>query len=655
MTVLSLDFETASKADLRKAGASAYAKNFSTVVLCLAWAFDNGPVRHVSRGVASLVTPVPTAVDDHIRSGGEIHAWNAAFEMAIIQHTLGIPVKAKQFVCTMQRSLYAGFPARLEDAASAMALPVAKDMEGYRLMMKMCKPRKDGSFWHDDPAEGPTMLARLGAYCMSDVIAERAAGHQLPDLPPMEQKVSLLDRLTNGRGVRLDLELVHAFIRIAQEETALLDRECAALTKGAVTKPGTQVKRLVDWLEAHGCKLDKVDKATVMETLETAFDAELPDDVCRVLAIRREVAKSSLGKLKAMIACVEDDERVRGTLQYYGAGRTGRFSGRLIQPQNFPRPSKAIPIRDIVPYVKTAPAKEATETLRTFWATPLEAVARCLRGTIIPGPGEKLLVFDFSQIEARVLAWLAGQDDILKVFANGEDVYTYTKDRLGLPHRDAGKVVVLGLGYGTGWKKFVELAKGYGLTLSPEESETIVNDWRRANSHIVRFWHDLDDAARAAIQNPRGPVSIHHTRMSLHVHANRDRMTIQLPSGRMLYYRNPRLEYDPVKSRDAIVFDGIDQTSKKWVPIRTWGAKLAENVTQAIARDVMAEAALRVEKTGTGELVLSVHDELVWEVPETGAVACMLIAKRLVELLPAWAEGLPVACEGGLMDRYGLK
>jgi DNA polymerase len=664
---LHLDFETASTVDLKRAGVSRYARHASTTVLCVAWAFDDEPVRwHCWQ---KFDRQLPQAIRDHILGGGTVHAWNTAFEMSILEHLFGIPVDPGQFVCTMQRSLHAGYPGALADAGPAMGLRTTKDADGHRLMMKMCKPRDkalaaaDGyanpaAWWHLDPVLGLDMLERLALYCVRDVAAERATGRVIPRLLPDEKLVSEMDWHANRRGVRLDIDLVERFIRLAEMETKRLDNECEIVTLGAVTSPGTQTERLRQWLAGNGCPLDDVGRETIAETLETAADAELPDAVSKVLSIRQRVAKSSVKKLKSMLASVDADERVRFVLQYYGAGRTGRWSGRLIQPQNFPRPAKAIPIDRVVDFVKHAFAKNSTEDaldlIRTVWGEPLEVIARCLRGTIVPAAGKVLVVFDFAQIEARVLAWLAGQQDILDEFASGRDVYAYTRDKLGLPTRDAGKVVVLGLGYGTGWKKFVELAKGYGLTVSPLESQHIVQSWRNANMHITGFWRELDVAAHTAITY-RVTVSC---RRGIKVLAKTGGngvplMTIQLPSGRHLFYRNPRLVSSPQAGRDEIVFDGVDQTTKKWTPIRTWGAKLAENVTQAVARDVMTEAARRIERRGFAtELILSVHDELIWEAGPDIYVTSM---KTAIETLPAWAWGLPVACEGGVMLRYGKK
>lgn len=649
MIHLHLDFESASRVDLKKAGASRYAQDPSTTVLCVAYAYDDGPVEKVILPTrAEMFSIVPA--NDFL-----IHAWNARFEDAILRHRFGISLPAEYFSCTMQRALYSGLPGKLEHAGPALRIPTVKDMAGHRLMLSMAKPKKDGSFWHQDPNEGRARLDALAAYCEADVEAERAIADYIPKLSSDERAVAVFDAITNQRGIRLDLPFVDRLITIAEAETRALNAECMVLTNAEVTSPGTQTDRLLKWFEAQGCPLPDVSKETIRETLETAEDAELPGHIVQVLGIRQKVAKSSVHKLKAMKACVDPDGRVRGTLQYYGA-RTGRWGGRLIQPQNFPRPE------DYAPRATAAVLKGMDNGgLRTFFDDPLAAVSSMLRSTIIPADGRKLAVFDFDQIEARVLAWLGGQQDILDVFASGTDVYEYVSDRLGLGSRKAGKVAVLGLGYGMGPKHFIEFAAGYGLTIGFEESQRMVFDWRQANPNIVSFWRQLDDGVRKAIGiNPAGiRIGLVEARVTLAKNGD-PLLTIKLPSGRHLFYRNIRLEDDPTHpGRDGIVYDGADPITKRWTSVRSWGAKFAENLTQAVARDVMVEAAMRIENWKAGDisldlkLVLSVHDELVWEAPSGIPDMGLQGIGSLVETRPAWAQDLPVRAKGSLMDRYG--
>jgi DNA polymerase len=354
-------------------------------------------------------------------------------------------------------------------------------------------------------------------------------------------------------------------------------------------------------------------------------------------------------------------DRVRGQLAYYGAFRTGRFAGRLIQPQNFPRAAFKT-MRLLMRYLVLA-AHVDVDFIRLCWGNPLDAVASALRGCLIPAVGKVFIVRDLSQIEARVIAWLAGQQDILDVFAAGKDVYTYTQILLGLRSRQEGKVVVLGLGFGMGPGRFQENAASNGLKFTAEECEHIVKEWRAANPKIVQFWWDLDNAAKNVIgdwhAHPAHPVTIRWVGKKIELQTSRARngsclLTILLPSGRRLYYRNARLEQDPDNAmRVQIVYSGVDTYTKKWTDVRTYGAKLAENITQAVARDVIVEAALRVDAQNLGKLVLSVHDELLFEVDELDAQACEGFISVEINARPNWAPDLPVASEGGILRRYG--
>ena len=612
--ILHLDFETCAEVDLRRMGADIYSRHPSLIVTVMAWAWDMDPVQ--SRTVPS---GFPPSVRDHLQNGGRFKAWNAAFEQAILVNHYGIKLDPSQAVCTMQAALHSGLPGALKDAGPAIGSTYLKNVSAHRLMMQMSKPRKiepDGTrrYWHVDD---PLKLRDLQAYCEGDVIAERDIDAMIAPLPPVELAVSRLDRAANGRGVRLDLNLVRALRFLARQETAWLNHACASLTGGEITSPGTQTAKLLKWLNDRSYLMEDVGKESVAAMLH-ALNRDFPGqrtDGQRVLEIRQEVARSSVKKLDAMLACAGPDDRVRGQLAYYGASRTGRFAGRLVQPQNFPRPPdpKAIQFDQagFTRFMLQSVARGGADSdfVRAVWAkSPLAAVAWSLRNCLIPGPGKAFVVRDLSQIEARMIAWLADQRDILEVFerhdkGDGEDVYVYTQNKLGLRSRQEGKVVVLGLGFGMGAKRFVDNAAKNGLALTLEQSEEIVRDWRDANQRIVAFWRKLDDVAKGLLRDFRGATLERgvNPRLSFCVSLARNGtclLTMLLPSGRRLYYRNARIEPDPECGRDAIVYDGVDQYTKRWGAIRTYGAKLAENATQAAARDVIVEAALRVRCAG---------------------------------------------------------
>ena len=602
MSVLHIDFETCSRLDLKRVGADVYARDPDLIVTVVAWAFDGGPVQSATNVNGWL----PPDVDNHLQNDGEFRAWNAGFEWAILTNHFGLKLDPAQAVCVQQKALHSGLPASLEDAGPAIGAAQHKDATARRLMLQLSKPRKNrnapDSFWHVDE---PLKLKALEAYCRQDVEAERAIDGMIADLPPAERAISILDRKANNRGVKLDLKFVAALKALALDETAKLNRECAGLTQGAVTSPGTQTAKLLAWLTGRGVQITDVGKEAVQEALQGGYDTL----TTRVLEIRQEIAKSSLKKLDAMQRCAGPGDRVRGQLAYYGAFRTGRFAGRLIQPQNFPRPL----IKDVSSFTRymlqsIARGGSDADFVRCVWGKPLDAIATGLRGCLVPAPGKAFVVRDLSQIEARVIAWLAGQDDLLKVFEDpANDVYVYMQRKLGLPSRQAAKAATLGLGFGMGPAHFVDYALTYGVAVSLQESEAMVKDWRAANNAIERFWYRLDDMAKVVLRGFNGsPFELQAT-SGISFCASRARngttlLTMLLPSGRRLYYRNARLVTISGDRRESIIYEGVDTYKKKWMDVRTWGSKLAENATQAAARDVIIEAGLRVDHKAWGTL-----------------------------------------------------
>ena len=664
MAVLHLDFETCSRLDLKRVGADVYSRDPDLIVTVIAWAFDAGAVQSTTN-----VQKLPTSVLAHLFNGGEFRAWNAGFEWAILTNHFGLRLATHQAVDVMQAALHSGLPASLEDAGPAIGAPQHKDATARRLMLQLSKPRKNrggpDSYWHVDEL---TKLDALEVYCRQDVEAERAIDGMIADLPPMERAISIMDRQANDRGVKLDLKFVTALKALALDETAKLNRECEGLTQGAVTSPGTQTARLLAWLNSRlPVPLLDVGKESVTSALRE-YDENSSSIPKRVLEIRQEIAKSSLKKLDAMLRCAGPGDRVRGQLAYYGAFRTGRFAGRLIQPQNFPRAT----IKDVNSFTRYMLRTKTPDAdfVRCVWGKPLDAIATALRGCLIPAQGKTFVVRDLSQIEARVIAWLAGQDDLLTVFEGGTDVYVYMQHKLGLPSRQAAKAATLGLGFGMGPKHFVDYAATMNVIVTAQESEAMVRDWRAANDRIQSFWYRLDDMAKECLRDwdkikRYDKTVMRSANQYVSFTASRARndtclLTMLLPSGRRLYYRNARLVRDPDKGRDSIVYEGVDTYTKKWTDVRTWGSKLAENATQAVARDVIIEAGLRVDHQGLGDLVLSVHDELVFEVDAAlggksvfGASYAAERIKQEIDKRPTWAVDLPVASEGGISYRYG--
>lgn len=642
-----VDFETASKVDLRKAGVWRYAEDPSTFLLCMSWAIDDGPIRSWKPG-----DKLPVEFLDHVRSGGEVHAWNAVFEIAIwqlvgVKQGLLPAINVAQFRDTMASAAYWGLPLSLDQAAHAIGARFLKDKAGHALMLRMSRPRsidkKTGavSWWHEDD---PARYKQLIDYNRQDVAAERNVSQLIPDLPREELDVWRADFAINRRGVKLDQTLIDAMKRVMEREKTRLDSELETVTGGAVTA-ATQVKKLTEWV-SQWATVQSLDKAGIAQLLSGATRLMLPGEAVRALEIRQEASKSSTSKLNAMLACVCSDGRVRGLMQYYGAFRTGRWAGRLVQIQNLPRPTTKHTAQLI--------ALMLAGTDVSPFISPLEAVSSCIRGCFVADTGKILTQNDLSQIEARVVAWLAGQDDILEVFKRGDDVYTYTALKAGSNDRQFGKVLVLACGFGMGGGKFQETAEGYGVVLAYDEADEAVRVWRENNPKIVRYWKLVQETCVRAIKNPGGTYSIGPLGRQVKIGVSTKGRTkgcllIQLPSGRYLTYRNAALEsgqYGP-----EITYMGLNQYNRKWERLRTYGGKLVENITQAAARDVLARATVQIERTLPG-IVMSVHDELVHESMSDLSVKAKNTLASIMDTPPSWAPDLPVASDGWQGQRY---
>jgi DNA polymerase len=491
MTVLSIDFETRSAVDLRKAGAHRYAEDPSTDIWCLCWAFDDEPVQTWRPG-----EPIPDRIFDHVFEGGLISGWNVGFERAIWNGVLGPRYgwpcpRLEQFEDTAAAGAAMGLPRNLGDAAKAMGTAFQKDDEGHRLMLRMAKPRRPrkgetptGLLWWDEPDR----IARLIAYCVDDVETERALRKVLVPLAPEERETWLFDQRMNDRGALLDLPLIHALQKIAVEATADLDTE---LEEVSGVEKTTQVARLSAWINEAGVECTSLAKGEIERMLAIP---DLPNSVRAALEIRRDGAKTSTKKLKAMLACVSRDGRGRGQHLYHGAG-TGRWSGRLIQVQNFPRGTGTV--KDPEAAVADFMRGDA-DWIRIGYGKPMNAVADMLRSCMMAAKGKRLLAADFSAIEGRVTAWLAGEAWKIKAFeandaGTGPGIYELTAagilskavEAIGKAERQAyGKVPELALGFQGGVQAFDSMAKIYRVDMAeayePLAANTDAKTWARA-------------------------------------------------------------------------------------------------------------------------------------------------------------------------------
>jgi DNA polymerase len=660
-TTLHIDFETYSACDLKAAGLANYADDMSTGVHCMAYAWGDGGVclwdAHGNNQIQL------DSVHAHVAKGGLVYAHNAAFELAIwnqvMQHSHGWPrLDPKQVRCTMAMAYAMGLPGSLDNAAAALGLEVRKDGKGKAIMLQLCRPKDDGKFW--TPADDPAKFEALYAYCKRDVEVERALHKRMMELSPAEQRVWQLDYTINQRGVRVDLPSIESAIALVEAEKKRLDADMLRATGGVVGKC-TEVQLLVKWIRSQGVEMPGLAKADVLDALA----GELPPQVEAALNLRREAAKSSTAKLVAMKERASHDARVRGIHQYHGAA-TGRWAGRGIQTQNFPRGMlKPHEVADAIAHLGDR------DYLDVMYAAPMDVIASCLRGMLTAAPGKDLCAVDFSAIEARVLAWLAGQESVLDIFRTHGKIYEHAA--AGIYHvpmesvtkaqRQIGKVAVLALGYGGGVGAFQSMARVYGVKVPDAEADEIKTSWRAAHEKIVQYWYDLEDAAIRALMRGGKHTAGAAGREATYVKSG-SFLWCKLPSGRVLCYPYPEIrtvETPWGAQKEALTYMTVADPNRKaktlpdpnasgsWQRISTYGGSLAENVTQAVARDLLSDAMLRFEQRGVN-IVMHCHDEIVAEV-ECGKSQVKELEAAVSEL-PSWAVGMPVSAEGWQGARY---
>jgi DNA polymerase len=633
-----LDLETSSTADLRLTGAQAYAEHPDTRVTVLCFAIDDDPVETVTD-----MRAVPRRFVDAVEGGAIVVAHNFGFEFNLYHHKLrplGWPViPLYQWSCTMARAYVAGFPGSLEMAGKAAKLKLTKDIGSRDLMLRMARPRTtvpEVTWWHET---SPEHFQRLVDYCVQDVQVERALDRAVPELSPRERAIFEADHRINQRGLAIDLALVERLRELAEAAKAQLTRTLIQVSNGQITTPN-QVARILEWLAFRGVQLDDLRRHTVKAQLDKPTLQGTPRTV---LQARLDASRASTAKLDAIAAARSPDGRLRGCFQYYGAARTGRWAGRRVQPQNLYRGS----IKDI---------PNALVSVMRPWTTPgdLEAlyedsamgvVASCLRGCIVARPGHRLVIVDLSQIEARVLAWIAGEDASLACFRRGDDIYTDTARRVGSNSRQLGKVLVLACGFGMGPVKFRATAAGYGVTLDAATCERMVLLWREGNQRIVTFWWE---GHRRMLQITRAPVGavIQYGRLTLKRVAGA--VLIQLPSGRHLVYRQAHIADNDAGYPE---FCYMGSAGGAWTLMRAWPGKTTENIVQAIARDVLADAMVELDQQNI-HLVATVHDELIAEVVNRHADGAYDRMRAVMRRSPVWAPDLPMDAAGFIASRY---
>lgn len=632
---LNIDIETKSGNEI-KYGVRKYVDSFDFEILLFAYSIDGGEVEVVdfTKGL-DVPLEVNLALTDP--SVTKI-AFNASFERTCIAKSMSLSLPAEQWRDTMIWGMELGLPASLEQMAKYLKVPQQKDTEGKRLIRKYCIPRKDGTFCDEYDSEDWQLFK---SYVAQDVRTEMSIAEELAPYPIADSEWELwaLDQNVNDRGVGIDMDLVRAALLLDEETSAVAKEQLKTLT--GLDNPNS-VMQLKKWLGEQGLQVQSLGKEQVTEILA---DAETPNLVREALLLRQATSNSSIKKYDMLNNATCRDERIHGILQFYGATRTGRWAGRLLQVQNLPRgslkPHELATARD---FVKT----NDMEALDMIWGDVPEVLKSLIRSALIPSDGHEFIVSDFSAIEARVIAWLAGETWVLDTFREGHDIYKATAnqmfhlggvDKVDKAMRQRGKVATLALGYqgGTGALQAMGALK---MGIKEDELQGLVNAWRTANPNIVKFWRRVEAAAKRALEFGT-KVSLRGTGISFYV---RDHfLMIGLPNGRSIAYANATLEEGRIR------YEGKSMASSTFQKLDTYGGKLVENIVQATARDVLAESMLRLEKLGY-KIVAHVHDEVILDVPK-GVTNIDEINEQMA-INPEWTDGLPLSAAGFRSDFY---
>lgn len=606
---LLIDLETYSSADITKTGAFKYAEAPDFEILLLAYAWDDGPVRVLDLLDPSGHDELPDIVAGILDPDTVKIAHNSAFERACLTRYLGRDLPPEEWEDTMILAAMNGLPLSLDAAGAALELQDQKIKEGTALISYFCKPCKptiaNGGRTRNLPEHAPDKWERFKTYCKRDVEVEQAIYQRLRSFPvtDFERKVWALDARINERGVMIDTDLVASAIAV---DEAFTTEHMAEMQKLTGLENPNSVAQLKDWLETVGMSVDSLNKATVKDLQDRATDATTR----RVLQLRQQLGKTSTTKYAAMQSAVCADRRVRGLLQYYGAGRTGRWAGRLVQVQNLPQNHL-----DQIGTVRELVKQRDLETLELAFDSVPDVLSQLIRTAFVAKEGHIFHVADYSAIEARVIAYLAGEKWRMDVFRNGGDIYCSSASAMFkvpvVKHgvnghlRQKGKIAELACGYGGG----VGALKAFGadkMGLTEEEMQDIVTQWRAASPTIPKFWRDVESVAIRAINNPGRTATVP---CGVKYRMDDDALRCRLPSGRVLSYWGARLDTD-----GSICFMGQNQTTRKWEKTSTWGGKLVENIVQAYARDCLAVAMVRLAAEGW-KICFHVHDEVIIEAP----------------------------------------
>lgn len=637
MTKLFIDIETYSSVDIRKSGMYKYVESKDFEILIFAFVIDDNHVKAIDLKSGQQV---PRDIILMLESPEVLKlAHNAQFERVCISKHFKLTLHASQWECTMAKSAAAGWPLNLDQAAKAMALEELKDMRGKSLITyftKPCKPTKaNGGRRRNLPSHDQEKWQQFIDYCKQDVVVERAickrtAGYTAT---AKEMEIYVLDQKINDTGVLVDPELIEEAISIMSEHTEQLIVKAVNLTGLENPNSLIQIKK---WIENEsGVEVSNLTKAMMPEMIQQFPDGEINE----LLKIRMELSKTSVKKYNSMIACVCKDNRIRGLLQYYGANRTGRWAGRLVQVQNLA--SNTVTDLDLA---RELVRDHDSELLEMCYGSISGILSQLIRTAFIAPKGKKLIMSDFSAIEARVVSWLAGEAWRMEVFrthgkiyeASGAQMFKVPIEQVkkGTVLRDKAKIAELALGYQGGKDALLRMG-AIKMGLKEDELDGLVKLWRKANPKIVELWNVIGDCALKAVET--GQVTVFK---KLRFYCKNKTLFIQLPSGRDLSYISPSIATNRFGMK-GIQYWGLDQVTKQWRGQETYGGKLVENIVQAISRDCLAEAMLRLDRKGHS-IVMHVHDEVVLEVNENVSVKEInIVMSEAID----WAPGLPLTAD----------
>lgn len=662
-----VDYETFSTIDLTRVGAFRYARHLSTEILIACWAIGDSPVRRWTPWDGIIKCDDIRELFDAITRGDKLFAHNAQFEYALTKYVgtlrYGFPdAPPEQWHCTAARAAMCSLPRSLEGSSRAMEVDARKDPRGKALMRIFSIPPKPDKNGEQPPrilpTDSPDEFIEYIGYCADDVVTERELDHVLPAMPDALQNLYTRDLQINERGFRVDVPLIHKAIHVTSHLEAEIKKEVRVLT-GGISQ--TQVAKLLSFLQLDGdLDIDNLQAETLRRVVKNA-GITITDNVRRIIELRLEGSRASTKKLRTMIDCADpEDQRVRGAFLFHGA-HTGRWTGRLVQPHNFIRGLLKLHEQETVFELLNY---SDPSLFHLLYDAPMSAIAQCMRGFIVPLPGNRFLVADYSAIEARLTFWFAGDDEALDLYRKGDDLYKHMAVALfGVAYEDVtdeqrriSKNLVLGCGFGLGWKKFIVYCDKQGVFIDGAFSKLAVGTYRGRFLKVPKLWRAVNNAAIEAFKT-KSVTKVQRVNFD-----GRDPkfFRIWLPSKRPLYYPYPELRTSTKKylneetgeetERVETNLTYVEEFQGRFIRVSTYGGKLTENIVQGMAADVLAHGMENVEAHGY-PLSLHVHDELVNETP-IGTGSAEEFARLASEDLPSWLAGCPIEAKGFECTKY---